>query len=380
MTSPLLPTGCYDVLFPDARAQTALAEGLLVSFESFGYRQVSPSLLEYSENLLAAGTHAISEQIFRVMDGTSHKVMGIRPDITLQISRLVSTRMADSPLPLRVCYNGQVLRMQPQHNMGRQLRQTGIELVGAGSPEADAEIIIVAATALKEAGIAALSIDLNLPGIVTTMLAGVSLNEGQLEQLTAAINYKDISSIQAMKLDCGETLTALINAAGPARTSLKAMQALDLPKDAQAQLSYLGQVIDVLEDALADGCSLTVDATEARGQTYHSGISFSIFAPSQTEELGRGGRYTIETAGGRLPATGFTLYIEHLRGIAATKAEPARIFIARDTNIKHIATLRSASYAVVKALGGQPFTEAEARRMQCTYIYINDEAKELSPS
>jgi len=53
MTKTLLPTGCYDLLPPIARQESDLSSALLSVFESFGYEQVSPPLLEYSESLLA---------------------------------------------------------------------------------------------------------------------------------------------------------------------------------------------------------------------------------------------------------------------------------------------------------------------------------------
>ncbi|MDE3061073.1 MAG: ATP phosphoribosyltransferase regulatory subunit, partial [Pseudomonadota bacterium] len=94
MPKPLLPTGCYDLLPPYARQESELSQALLSVFESFGYEQVSPPLLEYSDSLLAGRGQALSPQIFRVMDPGAHKVMGIRPDITLQIARIAMSRLS----------------------------------------------------------------------------------------------------------------------------------------------------------------------------------------------------------------------------------------------------------------------------------------------
>ena len=172
MSKTLLPSGCYDLLPPHARHESELSAALLSTFEAFGYEQVSPPLLEYSENLLAGRGAALSPYTFRVMDPTGHKVMGLRADITLQIARIAVSRLSHAPRPLRLCYNGLILRMQgEQLKNDRQLRQAGIEMIGAASPEADAEVILVAANALKKAGVSTLSIDLNLPGIVASLLA-----------------------------------------------------------------------------------------------------------------------------------------------------------------------------------------------------------------
>src|ERR1700733_5683721 len=184
MTKTLLPAGCYDLLPPQARQESELSSALLSVFEGFGYEQVSPPLLEYSESLLAGRGAALSPQIFRLMDTGAHKVMGLRADITLQIARIAVSRLAHAPRPLRLCYNGLILRMQGEGlKDDRQLRQAGIELIGAASPEADAEVILVAAEALKKAGITQLSIDLNLPGIVGNLLATEKLDNAQAAKL-----------------------------------------------------------------------------------------------------------------------------------------------------------------------------------------------------
>lgn len=131
MSKTLLPAGCYDVLPPFARQESELSAGLLSTFESFGYEQVSPPLIEYSESLLSGRGAALASQIFRLMDPDAHKVMGLRADITLQIARIATSRLAEAPRPLRLCYHGLILRMKgEQLKSDRQLRQAGIELIG----------------------------------------------------------------------------------------------------------------------------------------------------------------------------------------------------------------------------------------------------------
>src|SRR5689334_5987690 len=110
MSKTLLPAGCYDLLPPNARQESELSSALLSVFENFGYEQVAPPLLEYSENLLTGRGAELSPQIFRVMESGGGKVMGIRADITLQIARIALSRLAGAPRPLRLCYNGLVLR------------------------------------------------------------------------------------------------------------------------------------------------------------------------------------------------------------------------------------------------------------------------------
>lgn len=378
MSKPLLPIGCYDLLPPIPRQQSSLTTALLQLFESYGYEQVTPSLIEYSENLLA-GREDLSPQIYRVMDGSSHKVMGIRPDITLQIGRLVASRLAERPRPLRVCYNELILRKQPgQLEQSRQLRQTGIELVGNDSPDADAEVILVAIDALRKAGISKLSIDLNLPGIASACLVGEKLTDEEKAALMAAISHKDVSSISSMKLKCRNTLVALIKSAGDAETALSAIDKLKLPSSARASLGHLKKVVELLQAHNTPGCNITVDATEMRGLNYHDGISFSVFVPGVVREVGRGGRYIIKAPDEKesISATGFTLYVETLSAILPPPALQKRIWV-EGAGPKETGNLRARGFVTVHALPGKSGGEVEARRHGCSQIWKNGKVKDI---
>jgi len=366
MSKTLLPIGCYDLLPPHARQESELSSALLSVFESFGYEQVSPPLLEYSESLLAGRGAALSSQIFRVMDPGAHKVMGIRADMTLQIARIASSRLSQSPRPLRLCYNGLILRMQGEQLKGeRQLRQAGIELIGVTSPQADAEVILVAAEALGRAGITTLSIDLNLPSIVSTLLAEDTLEHDQLQELFAAVAHKDISALKNFSIRHRDALIALIQCAGPADSALKAMAALDLPDNARKQCRELENVVSILKAASQPGWTLTIDATESRGLDYHSGLSFSIFVPGVACEVGRGGRYMVD----KEEATGFTLYVETLRSLLPEPGRGKRVLVADGIASKDIARLRAEGYVTVPALAEYGNDKEEALRLGCGFIY-----------
>lgn len=379
MPKTLLPAGCYDLLPPVARQESEISGVLLSVFEGFGYEQVAPPLLEYSENLLGQSAE-LSPQVFRVMDPLTHKVMGLRTDITPQIARIAKSRLLEAPRPLRLSYNGLILRMQGERLDGaRQLRQTGIELIGASSPEADAEVIMVAASALKATGIKELAIDLNLPGIVAALLAAEKLDNDDVQTLLAAIAHKDISTVRTLKMSCRDTLIRLMECAGPAEAALKSIEKLKLPESAKQQCRDLREVVSLLA-AAGENWAITIDATEKRGLGYHSGISFSMFVPGAACEVGRGGRYRIEGGEGArdCQATGFTLYVETLRSLLPVPAARKRVLVASGGNGKETAKLREQGYVTVNALSEYGSDEEEAKRLGCGFIFRNGRIKSLS--
>jgi len=305
------------------------------------------------------------------MDPGAHKVMGIRGDITLQIARIAMSRLAHMPRPLRLCYNGLILRMRgEQLKDNRQLRQAGIELIGSASPDADAEVILVAAAALKKAGIDTLSIDLNLPGIVGSLLASESLDNDQLNTLFEAVAHKDVSAIQGMSFGSRDTLIALMQCAGPATSALSAIAKLDLPVSARQQCRDLQEVVNILTKCGRPEWTLTIDATENRGLAYHNGLGFSIFVPGAACEVGRGGRYLIEgtTPETNTEATGFTLYVETLRGLLPEPQRGKRVLIAEGIGSGKAAELQADGYITVYALSEYSSGADEAKRLGCGWI------------
>lgn len=357
-----------------------MSHTLISVFESFGYEQVSPPLLEYSDSLLSGRGGALSSQIFRVMDTSANKVMGIRADITPQISRIAMTRLNHEPRPLRLCYSDIIARAQGDNlSKDRQLRQAGIELIGASSAEADAEVIIVAAEALKEIGIGKISIDLNLPGIISTLLAAEKFEEEQLQHLLNAISHKDIARVASFSFSYRDTLIGLLQNSGAADTALPAIERLELPDSARKQCSELRQVVEILKNRNNPDWAITIDTTENRGIGYHSGISFSIFVEGVASEVGRGGRYKITCENAKMDseATGFTLYVKPLLNIAPNHARPKRVLISGGIGDNSAEKLRSEGFVIVYALSEYGVCQTEAKRLACDFLYKDGKLLEI---
>lgn len=367
----LLPPGCYDVLPPFARQESQISAGLLDVFTAYGYAQVAPTLLEYSDNLLAGRGAALSSQMFRVMDPAAHRVMAVRPDITLQIARIASGALKDAPRPLRLCYDGLILRLQGgQLNPSRQLRQVGIELIGASSAAADAEVILIASRALSKAGVHKFTIDLSLPSIVSTLVAEDKLNEDQMKNLNEALSRKDTTTIENLALTHKKTLIALIENAGDAESVLQTIHMLKLPPAARELCNNLRAVVEKLEMQREHNCTLTIDVTDSQGYAYHSGVGFTIFAPGVAQEVGRGGRYRIEDE----EATGFTLYIETLRSLLPSPGQAEIVLVAKDTPKAECEILQAKGMLTLYAHDNMELVK-QAKALGCTQIFENGTLK-----
>ncbi len=362
----LLPSGFYDLLPPDARKESAAVAQLIASFESYGYAQVTPPLMEFEASLLSGRGASLSAQTFRVMDPLSQAMMGVRADITMQVARIASTRMNTAPRPLRLCYAGQILQIKPEALQNeRQLTQAGIELIGTDSLNADVEVMMIATKALLALGIEGLSLDINLPGLLGT-LCPEAMNSSELQaKVRDAVSHRDTASIRKLPLKQASVVAELIEAAGAPEKCLRVMEKLKLEEAAS-----LRTVTERLA-ATVPGVSVTIDPLEYRGFDYHQGISFSLFAKGLRHELGRGGRYKVE----KETATGFTIYVTHLLDLLPAPATGRRILVPHDIAPAEVAKLHAESWVTVGATSAE--TAQEAQRLGIAYIWKKNAITEL---
>jgi ATP phosphoribosyltransferase regulatory subunit len=370
----LLPAGLRDLLPPEAEAEAAAVQGLMDGFAAHGYRRVKPPLLEFEDSLLSGTGAAVADQTFRLMDPETRRMMGLRADMTPQIARIATTRLGHAARPLRLSYAGQCLRVQgTQLAPERQVAQAGIELIGPDSPEADAEIVLVAAEALGALGLGRLSYDLTMPPLVPALLDEAGFSAEARASLARALDRKDAAAVQARAGGLAGTLTDLLLAAGPARRALDALAAARLTPGARVHAERLAATVAAIQ-ARAPGLKLTVDPVEFRGFRYHTGVSLSVYAPGRREELGRGGRYV---CGESEPATGLTLYPDAVLRALPGRAERPRIYLPPGTDAARGAALRAEGFVTVAGFGAEA-AEAAARRLGCTHFLSGGDAVAVS--
>jgi len=360
----LLPEGLRDELPPQAGFEAAVTEALMRTLDANGYARVKPPLVEFEETLLIGPGAALAGQTFRLMDPVSQRMMGVRPDMTLQIARIAATRLKHIARPARLSYAGQVLRVKgTQLRPEREIGQVGAELVGAATPEADAEVVTVAAEALLGVGVRELSVDLVLPGLVPTMIAALGLAAARGDALRAALDRKDAAAVAAAAGPERPLFAALMAATGPVEAGLRQLRALGVAAAAPA-IAALERVVTSV-GAAVPGLSLTVDACEYRGFEYHTGLAFTFFAKGVRGELGRGGRYALESGE---PATGFTVYMDSLARALPAPAADRRLYVPAGTPRGQTAALRAQGWRTVGGFDAEADPDAEARRLGCSHV------------
>ena len=364
----LLPAGLRDLLPPEAETEAAAVEMLMAAFATHGYQRVKPPLLEFEDTLLAGGGEAVADQTFRLMDPDTHRPMGVRADMTPQIARIATTRLAHAARPLRLSYAGQCLRLRagvPAPD--RQVGQAGIELIGPDSPQADAELVAVAAEALAALGVSRVSFDLTMPPLPQALLDEAAPAGPRRSALAHALDRKDAAAVAAHGGALATILAKLLLAAGPAGAALAALAAADLPGAAKGHADRLTATAAAIRRRVPE-LRLTVDPIEFRGFQYHTGVCTTVYAPGRHEELARGGRYLCGQGCEREPAAGITFYPDAVLRAAPSRAPRARVWIPAGASPARAAALRAEGYATVAAFEGAADDGATARAQGCAFL------------
>ena len=381
----LLPNGLSDVLPPRAGVEADLVHQLLAFYQRCGFPLVKPPLMEFEEGLFTGPGAVLARQSFRLMDPVSQRMMGLRPDMTAQIARIVGTRLKDQPRPLRLSYAGDVVRVRgTQLCPERQLGQVGAELVGSLLPTTDAEMILMAVEALTAIGIGELSVDLCLPTLLPSLAEAADLTPAAWQELADAADRRDSDAVGKIGGKTGDFVLALLDAIGEVEMARPKLEKLRIPAAVKNDFDRLFSVLDILARDGADlPVSFTIDAIERRSFDYQTGLSFTLLSRSVRGELGRGGRYRTWRPDGVAsklgePAVGFTLYTDALLQAIADQPAPPRVLAPVETPRDAVQALRREGWVVVQAIEPHSNIFAEAARQGCSHVMESGKARSIT--
>lgn len=342
------------------------------SFELHGYELVTVPLFEFAD-VVERGLGSLEpHEVLKFVEPESGAVVSLRPDMTPQIARLVATRLSAEPGPVRLCYQGSVLRRRRERaRRHRQIPQAGIELIGAAGAAGDLELLGVVAAAVRAAGLEEFVIDLGHAGIAGALVEGLAPEAAHA--LLEALEVKDESELLRRAERSGlpsadrVALAALTGLHGGAEIWSAAERALtgSRAEPALLELRRLWEAACAAELAP----SVLVDLGETRDLDYYTGALFHIHAEGPGRPIGSGGRYDglLERFGTPRPAVGFAFGLDDLawalERAGKTVPLPARVLLAGEGALADVErALRAEDLATARAPSGDPRQYAQAWR------------------
>lgn len=286
-------------------------------FTGWGYREVRTPVIEYLHLFTAAGT-LTPDRISKVYsfldwDGWSGERIVLRPDGTIPVARFYTECMAGQLA--RLFYATNMFLYDEVGDTSRERWQCGVELIGANSPAADAELVLLSLEALRSLGFDDIEIKLSHGGVIQGLLKKLSLNPVEQTKLFDRILDGDSDALaEAGKNNPSleRAVKPLLRLKGRSHGFLK-NQAAVLSSDMEDIKQLLDNFATTAEMLDEIGIDYEIDLSSGAGFEYYTGMIFSLYLNGV--KAGGGGRYDAlipAMGGGDVPAAGFALYVNRL--------------------------------------------------------------------
>ncbi len=345
------PRGTMDILPEETGKWQYIEQKAREISERYGFGEIRFPTFEQTE-LFARGvgdtTDVVQKEMYTFND-KDNRSMTLRPEGTACIARsIVENGKCSDTMPQKLYYLISCFRYEkPASGRYREFYQYGVEMFGANTPAADAQVISLAWDYIKSLNIKNVTLDINSIGCPECRPVYKEALVKYFEQ------YKD-------KL-CDTCNTRLKT--NPLRIlDCKCPECAEIAKNAPVTLDYLcdgcREHMEGVKAALTEmDIEYNIDTGIVRGLDYYTRTVFEITGPAEPDKdgnekklaLGGGGRYdglVKEIGGPALSGIGFAMGLSRL--IIAMKLSEAE-FPEKDGVQVYIASLGIA--AQTKALG-----------------------------
>lgn len=322
------PRGFRDILPEEALARERITDTVRDTFSAHGYLPVETPLLE-DRNVLERGGR-IQDSPFQLFDSDDRLLM-LRPDLTLPIARMASSRLASGDLPARFRYVAPVVREQASlRGQPRQFTQLGVELIGGEGTASEVEVVSLLAQTLQMLGVEAWRIVCGSVRPLMSLLDVCSPDDDFREQVLSLVHTSDLVGL--------DELVAASGLRPASRRALMRLPRLHGGVDVIDELDSLLSAANVAHDlrgtdelrelvstlAPEAAARLSFDFSIINSFDYYTGIVFKGYAEGIAASLASGGRYDAVFANLGRPAVaacGFALSLERLQEVLGEQGD-----------------------------------------------------------
>ncbi len=338
MAEVFLAKGTRDLLPAQMHARLAVIDKVRGVFARFGFEPLDTPAFERIETLTGKYGEEGQQLIFKILKRGEGAERGecdqaLRYDLTVPLARVIAMN-PDIRLPFKRWQIAPVWRAdRPAKGRFREFYQCDVDIVGSESYLADAECLVVAATALVELGFSAYTIRVNDRRVLRSVAIAVGAEDRE-GALLNTIDKLDKIGVPGVTKELGERgftadqierLWGILtppeaddwNASTLAHVADRLRPHLgERWSDAEAGLAALAEVVDLATQLGVPPGRIRVDPTLARGLDYYTGPVFEIVVDEpKIGSLAGGGRYDglIGMFSGKpIPAVGISLGLERV--------------------------------------------------------------------
>jgi len=293
------PRGTRDFFPDELEARRGVEETMREAVSRWGYREVSTPVFENLELFTLRSGEGIIGEMYAFQDKGGREI-ALRPELTAPVLRMYVNEAKVLNKPVRWYYFGDCFRYErPQKGRYRQFWQFGIELIGADSAMADAEVMAVGYDLLKATGV---SFELRIGDLAMMRSLLADLEPELRKQVRACLDKRDYGALEDLGLggDLAGSLTALIES----KTLDDAFAITGtIPEEERIRETF--SMLDAHEVPYIQNFGI------ARGLDYYTGCVFEAFAENlgaENQIMGGGAYRLAHLFGGEdTPSVGFAI-------------------------------------------------------------------------
>lgn len=320
-----LPEGSRDLISEECYKKEEIKALLEKSMEAWGYDEIITPTLEYYDTFNSHPEGFKQEEMYKFFDNKG-RILVLRPDMTIPIARVVSTKLKEYTLPIRLRYSSNIYRVQEAFGgKANEITQCGVELIGEETVEGDLELITIAVNSLKSLGLKEFKIELGHVGIINSIFNEMNISEELKDKIAILIERKrlgelgDILENIEMTSSLKEFFEKLPWLFGGFDV-LESIKKLEVYETIRNSIEYLETLIEGLTKLnLQDYVSL--DLGMIPKINYYTGVIIRAYAQGVGKYVLQGGRYDnlIKSFGVYNGAIGFGIDIDALLDVYEKK-------------------------------------------------------------
>ena len=306
-------------LHPHATGEKTVIENNLVNvFRHYGYEQVETPTFEYYENYHYKRGTQDARHLYKFFNREG-EILALRPDVTPSIARFTATFYNHQNSPRRFCYVGNVfINSENYQGKPREFTQAGVECIGLGNEEADAEIIAMAVSSLQAAGLREFQIDIGHADFFNGLAEEAGLDESIQEEVRLLIDEKNFIGLENLLKDLKidenirVALTALPTLFGQIEV-LDRARSLTTNAKALEAINRIEKVYEILKEYEADQY-ISFELGMVSQLQYYTGMIFKGYTFGTGISIVDGGRYDalLSTYEYDAPAVGFAIRVDEV--------------------------------------------------------------------
>lgn len=312
------PDGVRDIYRNECLQKLAVQNGIKEVFHLFGYEDIETPTFEFFDIFSKERGSVTTQEMFKLFDRDNNTLV-LRPDATPAIARCVAKYFMDTEAPLRLCYRARTfINNSSYQGRLKETTQTGAEMIGEDSPQADGEMIALVVAALKSSGLKEFQVEIGQVEFFRALADEAGMDEETQEELRELIENKNYFGVEELvearpiKENLKEIFRKLPQLFGPLKDITRLKGITDNERALKA-IRRLELVQAVLEAYGLDEY-VSYDLGMLSKYKYYTGIIFKAYTYGTGDYVVTGGRYDklLLQFGTDRPAVGFAIVVDRL--------------------------------------------------------------------